>query len=76
LGAVPVLPSLLFQPVDRVCVAAAAPTVTTDIPANATPTFGIFVTGTATVADMAGINRIFVTFTDRSAFSGRDEGRF
>jgi hypothetical protein len=38
--------------------------VTTDIPPNATPTFGIFVTGSAPVADMPGVNRVFVTFTD------------
>jgi hypothetical protein len=41
-----------------------APTVTTDIQPNATPTFGIFVTGNGAVADMPGVNRIFVTFTD------------
>jgi hypothetical protein len=40
--------------------------VATDIPPNATPTFGIFVTGSAPVADMPGVNRIFVTFTDSS----------
>jgi hypothetical protein len=46
------------------CLAPPTPTVTTDIPPNATPTFGIFVTGSAAVADMPGVNRVFVTFTD------------
>ncbi len=39
-------------------------TVTTSIAANATPTFGIFVTGSAPVADMPGVNRVFVAFND------------
>jgi streptogramin lyase len=52
------------NPATGVCMAAAAATVTTDIPPNATPTFGIFVTGSAAIADMPGVNRIFVTFTD------------
>jgi hypothetical protein len=43
---------------------APAASVTTDIPPNATPTFGIFVTGNGSVADIAGVNRVFVTFTD------------
>jgi hypothetical protein len=38
--------------------------VTVDIPPNATPTFGVFVAGSAPVADMPGVNRVFVTFTD------------
>jgi hypothetical protein len=38
--------------------------VATDIPPNATPTFGIFVTGSAAVADMPRVNRVFVQFTD------------
>jgi hypothetical protein len=46
------------------CLAPPSSTVSTDIPANATPTFGVFVTGSAAVADMPGVNRIFVTFTD------------
>jgi streptogramin lyase len=49
-----------------VCMAAPAAMVTTDIQPNATPTFGIFVTGSATVADNPGTNRVFVTFTDAS----------
>jgi uncharacterized protein (TIGR03118 family) len=46
------------------CVAAPAPAVTTSIAANATPTFGIFVTGSAAVANSPGVNRVFVTFID------------
>jgi hypothetical protein len=52
------------DPTSGTCLAAPAASVTTDIPPNATPTFGIFVTGSAPVADMPGVNRIFVTFTD------------
>ena len=52
------------DPTSGTCLASPAPTATTDIPPNATPTFGIFVTGSAAVADMPGVNRIFVTFTD------------
>jgi hypothetical protein len=47
-----------------ICMARPAPSVTTDIQPNATPTFGIFVTGSATVANLPGVNRVFVTFTD------------
>jgi YVTN family beta-propeller protein len=52
------------NPTSGACMAAPAASVTTDIPPNATPTFGIFVTGSAPVADMPGVNRVFVTFTD------------
>jgi YVTN family beta-propeller protein len=52
------------DPTSGTCLAAPVASVTTDIPPNATPTFGIFVTGSAPVADMPGVNRIFVTFTD------------
>jgi hypothetical protein len=48
------------------CMAAPAASATTDIPPNATPTFGIFVTGSSAVADMPGVNRTFATFTDSS----------
>jgi YVTN family beta-propeller protein len=54
------------NPTSGACMAAPAASVTTDIPPDATPTFGIFVTGSAAVADMPGVNRIFVTFTDSS----------
>jgi len=52
------------DPTSGACLAPPAATVTTSIAANATPTFGVFVTGGAAVADMPGVNRIFVTFTD------------
>jgi hypothetical protein len=52
------------NPTSGACLAAPAPSVTTDIPPNATPTFGIFVTGSASVANSPGVNRVFVTLTD------------
>ena len=52
------------NPSTGVCLAAAAASVTTDIPPNATPTFGVFVAGNAFVANMPAVNRVFVTFTD------------
>jgi hypothetical protein len=52
------------NPTSGACLASPAPTVATDIQPNATPTFGIFVTSSAAVADMPGVNRVFVTFTD------------
>jgi virginiamycin B lyase len=48
------------------CVAPPTTTVTTDIQPNATPTFGVFVTGSSAVADVPANNRVFVTFTDSS----------
>src|SRR6202043_452496 len=59
-------PTAAFSPtdVDFSFACANASPVTTTIAANATPTFGIFVTGSATVADSPGINRVFVQFTD------------
>jgi YVTN family beta-propeller protein len=52
------------NPTSGACLAPPAPSATTDIQPNATPTFGIFVTGSAAVADSPGVNRVFVTFTD------------
>jgi hypothetical protein len=52
------------DPTSGACLAAPSASVATDIPPNATPTFGIFVTGSAPVTDMPGVNRVFVTFTD------------
>jgi streptogramin lyase len=52
------------NPQSGACLAAPAPSATTDIQPNATPTFGIFVTGSAAVANSPGVNRVFVTFTD------------
>ena len=51
-------------PATGVCLAAPTPTVTTTIAAGATPTFGIFVTGSATVTPDPANNRIFVRFSD------------
>ena len=52
------------DPTSGSCLAAPAANVTTTIAANATPTFGIFVTGLAAVADLPGLNRVFVQFND------------
>jgi hypothetical protein len=52
------------DPTSGACMAPPAPSATTDIQPNATPTFGIFVVGSATVANMPGVNRVFVAFTD------------
>jgi hypothetical protein len=52
------------NPTSGACLAPPAATVSTSIAANAMPTFGIFVTGSAVVANMPGVNRVFVTFTD------------
>jgi hypothetical protein len=52
------------NPVTGVCYAPPAANVTTTIPANANPTFGIFVTGSAVVPNLPGVNRAFVSFTD------------
>jgi hypothetical protein len=41
-----------------------AGTVTTTIGAGATPTFGVFVTGTGSVAFAPATNRVFVRFRD------------
>lgn len=46
------------------CISAVGPTVTTSIAGNATPTFGIFVHGTGSVADNPANNRVFVRFKD------------
>jgi hypothetical protein len=46
------------------CFAPAAPTVTTQIDSNATPTFAIFVQGSASVPFDPANNRVFVRFKD------------
>jgi hypothetical protein len=51
------------NPATGICMANPAPNVTTTIGANATPTFGIFVTGTASIPDAPAANRVFVRFT-------------
>jgi streptogramin lyase len=52
------------NPTSGACLATPAPSATTDIQPNATPTFGIFVAGNAPVANLPGVNRVFVTLTD------------
>jgi hypothetical protein len=52
------------DPTSGACLGAPTANVTTDIQPNATPTFGIFVAGSASVANLPGVNRVFVTFTD------------
>ncbi len=54
------------NPTTGACLATLASAVTTTIATNATPTFGIFVTGSGTVTDSPGANRVFVQFTDSS----------
>ena len=52
------------NPLSGACLAPPAASVTTDIGANATPTFAIFGTGTGVIPfDPAG-NRVFVRFKD------------
>jgi hypothetical protein len=45
------------------CQGTAGPSVTTTIGTGATPTFGVFVSGTGTIPFEPGTNRIFVQFT-------------
>ena len=52
------------NPATSVCLASPTPTVATQINANATPTFGIFVAGTGTVPFDPANNRVFVRFKD------------
>ncbi len=52
------------DPATANCTSAIGPTVTTNIAANGTPTFGIFVQATGTVADNPATNRVFVRFKD------------
>jgi hypothetical protein len=52
------------NPTSGACLPAPTPSVTTDIQSSVTPTFGVFVTSSGTVADMPGTDRVFVTFTD------------
>jgi hypothetical protein len=52
------------HPVTGYCLAEPAPQVARLIEANETPTFGVFVAGSGTVAFDPGTNRVFVRFTD------------
>ena len=54
------------NPTTGQCISAIAPSVTTLINANATPTFGIFVTGTGNVPFDPAVNRVFVRFRDNA----------
>jgi hypothetical protein len=55
------------DPANGQCISAIAGSVTTTINANATPTFGIFATGTGNVPFDPAANRIFVRFKDAGA---------
>jgi len=52
------------NPATGVCISAIGPSVTTQINANATPTFAIFVEGSGAVPFDPAANRIFVRFKD------------
>ena len=69
-AALPVSLSLCqTNPANGECMSAIAPSVATQIDANATPTFGIFVRGSGTIPfDPAG-NRVFVRFKDSSGLT-------
>ena len=55
------------NPANGQCISAIGPNVTTQINANATPTFGIFIQGTRNVSFNPVDNRIFVRFRDSGA---------
>jgi hypothetical protein len=52
------------DPATGQCISAIVASVTTQINANATPTFGIFVQGNGNVAFDPAVNRVFVRFKD------------
>ncbi|MDE2180246.1 MAG: hypothetical protein KGJ40_05270, partial [candidate division NC10 bacterium] len=52
------------NPATGACLAPPTPSVTTPIDATATPTFGIFVTGSGPIPFDPAHNRIVVRFTD------------
>ena len=61
----PVVSSLCqTDPATGQCISSVGPSVTTQINANATPTFGIFVQGNGNVTFDPAANRIFVRFKD------------
>lgn len=53
------------------CLTNPGPTVTTTINGGATPTFGVFVTGTGTVPFDPALNRVFVPFKDAGSVTRR-----
>lgn len=57
------------NPTSGQCLAPPGPTVTTNIPAGSTPTFGIFLTSNGDIPFLPGQNRIFVRFKDGSNIS-------
>ena len=60
------------DPVTSACISAIGPTVTTQVGAGATPTFGIFVTASGAIPLDPATNRIFVVFSDvTDAIRGR-----
>jgi Right handed beta helix region len=52
------------DPATGVCITGMASTVLTTIPAGATPTFAVFVTGLGNVPFNPAVHRVFVRFTD------------
>ena len=52
------------DPANGQCISGIGPSVTTQINANATPTFGIFVQGNGNVPFDPAANRVFVRFKD------------
>lgn len=58
------------NPTTGACLATPSSTVTATIAADATPTFGIFVTGTGNVAPLPGADRVFVRFTSGGTVVG------
>jgi hypothetical protein len=57
------------NPATGQCTSAIGPGVITTIDANATPTFGVFVTGIGTVPFDPKVNRIFVRFKDQDGIT-------
>ena len=58
------IPLCQTNPATGQCISAIGPSVTTQINAGATPTFGIFVAGSGTVPFDAAANHVFVRFKD------------
>ena len=63
-GSPPVTIALCQTSATGACLQPQSPSVTTQIDAGQTPTFGVFVTGTGLVSFDAASNRIFVRFRD------------
>jgi hypothetical protein len=66
----PVVVSLCeTNPTTGQCISIIGPNVTTQINANATPTFGIFVQGNGNVPFDPAANRVFVRFKDTGSIT-------